>query len=83
MCRITHLGIFPLNSGCCLEWGGKCLSTNFKNSFPTLVLTYPLQGGLSQSTLHCLFLFVLLEGGRQSSQLGEGKRVPGGPKFEI
>ena len=36
---------------------GKCLSINFKNSSPTLVLTFLLKGGLN----HVIFLFLHLD----------------------
>jgi len=39
---------------------GKCLSTNSKNYFPTLVFTFSLNGGLNHTMLRLRFVFLLL-----------------------
>ena len=45
---VADLYVFPVEKFCSfknlcsLEWGGKCLSTSFRNSLPILVLTCSL-----------------------------------------
>ena len=60
--KLTFM-LFRSKRLCSLKWGGKCLSTSFRNSLPISVLNCSLQGGLNRMTLRFLLRFVLVGDG--------------------